>query len=140
MNELHQFPVIHEYPPLATAHESDVWKVLFDLDEIHRSAVDKIVGNFAETKKWGFATDDERILVRLRLNFGCEALGFLTLGAPTFSSEWSPFSIVPKIHDAADDAFLWRWLLIDAWNSCGMTQISGILRAVSQLRHGKQGN
>lgn len=83
LDEFHGFAVPGIYEPLAELDETDVWKGLVHLDTVHKKSVDKIVRHFAETKTWQIASDEERLLIWLRLSFGREALGFLTLGMPT---------------------------------------------------------
>lgn len=127
-------PEIHER--LAELDETDVWGGIVHLDTVHKKSVDKIVRHFAKTKTWQIASDDERILIWLRLNFVRETVAFLALGMSTLERKWTPFNATLRIHDEADDASLWTWFLIDAWHFSGLTQISGILQCVAHLRHG----
>jgi hypothetical protein len=139
LDERDKFFVPAPYSPIAETSEDDVWKVLVHLDKIRKPFVEKIIEEFSESKKWVFESDDDRVLVWLRLNFATEAIGFLTLGMPSFAGkmEWSPLDVPAKIHDAADEASLWKWFLIDAWNRSGITQIVKVLRGVQLLRGAK---
>lgn len=139
INERNNFVFPVPYERLAEVSEKEVWKVFVDLDKKRRVSVERAIEHFAEKKDWVCESEDDRILIWLRLIFVTESIGFLTLGMPSIGGkhDWTPFDVIQNVHDAADDASLWKWFLIDAWNRCGITQIVKVLRAVELLRHGE---
>lgn len=133
-DEYRRFPIPKKLPKIANAAENKIGSVIGVLDNEHRFAVDDIVRKFAETKEWQIDSDVHRVLIWLRLGFAKEFFGFLTLGMETFDPEWKPINVVTRIDDACDDAYLWGWLLIDAWHRCGVPQIHHVIYCVSHLR------
>jgi len=133
-DEYRKFPIPKTIPRLTNARDDKIGGVIGVLDNEHHIAVDDIVRNFAETRRWKIDSDVHRILVWLRLNFARDFFGFLTLGMETWDPEWKPVNVVTRIHDACDDAFLWNWILIDAWHRCGVPQIQQVIYCVSHLR------